>query len=335
MANISILGAGTWGMALARVYANNGHRVTVWSALEKEIDVLVQEHKHPNLPMMEIPDSIIYTKNIAEALDDEEVVFFAVSSPYIRSTAKLAAPYLHEEQLVVNVAKGIEPETLTVLTEVIKDELYNEGNFTRLKLAVLSGPTHAEEVACDMPTAIVATCEDTEAAEYLQGLTVNNKMAVYTNNDVVGVEICGALKNIIALAAGTVRGLGYGDNLMAALITRGMDEISRLGVAMGCDRRTFFGLAGIGDLIVTAMSEHSRNNKCGQLVGQGMTLEEAQKEVGMVVEGINALPAAMALAKEYEVEMPIVNAVNDVFNNGRNPREAAHDLMILEKGKEF
>lgn len=335
MTKVSILGAGTWGMALARVFANNGHKVTVWSALESEIDVLVKEHKHPNLPMMEIPDSIIYTKAIEEALDDEEVVLFAVSSPYIRSTANKAAPYLHDGQLIVNVAKGIELETLSVLTDVIKDELYKEGNLTNLKFAVLSGPTHAEEVACDMPTAIVSTCNDIKAAEFLQELTVNQKMAVYTNTDVVGVEICGALKNIIALAAGTIRGLGYGDNLMAALITRGMDEISRLGVAMCCDRRTFFGLAGIGDLIVTAMSEHSRNNKCGQLVGQGKTLDEAKAEVGMVVEGINALPAAMALASKYNVDMPIVSAVNDVFMNGKNPRDAARDLMILEKGLEF
>lgn len=335
MAIISVLGAGTWGMALARLYSMNGHDVIVWSALNEEIETLKTTHRHPNLPFMDIPESIRYTTDIKEALINEEVIVIAVSSPFIRSIVKQMSPYIHENQLIVCVSKGIEKGSLMGLSEVIKDEIKSFSKIEKTDVAILSGPTHAEEVAQDMPTAIVAACTDIDKAIYIQSITANKNMAVYTSTDVLGVEICGAVKNVIALAAGTIRGLGFGDNLMAALITRGMEEISRLGVAMGADKRTFFGLAGIGDLIVTAMSEHSRNNRCGQLIGQGKTLKEAQEEIGMVVEGVNALPSVIALAKKYDVSLPIVFAVNEVLFNGKSPEDATQELMLVERGLEY
>ena len=221
----------------------------------------------------------------------------------------------------------IEPDTLFTLTQVIGDELKKDGKHDRIRLVALSGPTHAEEVALDLPTTIVASCEDKEAAACVQKVFMNDVMRVYTNDDVLGVELCGAMKNIIALASGIALGLGYGDNTKAALITRGMYEITRLGRAMGCDEHTFYGLAGIGDLIVTATSEHSRNNRCGHLIGEGMKPEDAVKKVGMVVEGINAIPAALRLQKKYGIEMPLVNAVDAVVNHGADPKETVKELM--------
>lgn len=334
MAIIGVLGAGTWGIALARLYSNNKHEVIVWSAINREIETLSINHIHPNLPFMEIPEDIKFTTDINEAVNNSDVIIMAVSSPYVRDTSKLIAPIIRDNTIVTCVAKGIEKDTHMTLTEIIKEEL-SKGNALNIKVSVLSGPTHAEEVARDMPTAIVSACEDMRAAKYIQSITTSQNMAVFVSSDVLGVEICGAVKNVIALAAGTIRGLGFGDNIMAALITRGMEEISRLGVAMGCDKRTFFGLAGIGDLIVTSMSEHSRNNRCGQLIGQGKTLKEAQEEIGMVVEGVNALPGVLELASKYDVYLPIVGAVNEVLYENKDPHEAIRNLMLLEKGLEY
>jgi len=328
---IGVLGAGTWGMALARMLTNSGNDVTVWSAIESEIDNLSTTKVHPNLPYMEIPDAMKFTKSIEEVCTDKDVLLFAVPSVFVRSTSRTAKPYIKKDQIIVDVAKGIEPDTLFTMTEVIKDEIAGDDPSYNLKLVALSGPTHAEEVARDMPTTIVSACEDQKAAEFVQDVFMNTCMRVYTNTDTKGVELCGAMKNIIALAAGTSDGIGYGDNTKAALITRGMAEITRLGIAMGCNANTFYGLAGIGDLIVTATSVHSRNNKCGHLIGQGMSPEEAKKEVGMVVEGINAIPAAMELAAKYNVEMPIVFAINEVISNGKSPKEAVAYLMTRDK----
>ena len=252
----------------------------------------------------------------------------------MRSTVALAASYVSEDQIIVDVAKGIEPDTLFTLTEVIYDELNKHKDLKDLRIVALSGPTHAEEVTLDLPTTIVSASKDLEAAGIVQNVFSNNSMRVYTNTDIKGVEICGALKNIIALASGISTGLGYGDNAKAALITRGMAEIKRLGLAMGCEETTFSGLAGVGDLIVTATSMHSRNNRCGLLIGQGHEPKEAIKEVGMVVEGINAIPAAMELMDKYEVEMPIVSAVNDIINNGADPLNTVNRLMGREKKME-
>lgn len=330
MKKIGVLGAGTWGMALARMLAVNGHEVTVWSAIEKEIDQFSATRKHPNLPGMEIPEQILFTKQIAQVCRDKDALLFAVPSPFVRSTARSAAPYVADGQIIVDVAKGIEADTLFTMTQIIGDELKNP----TVKLVALSGPTHAEEVAKDLPTTIVSACEDPAAAAMVQEVFANTCMRVYTNEDVLGVELCGAMKNIIALGSGIALGLGYGDNTKAALITRGMAEIVRLGVAMGCKAHTFYGLAGIGDLIVTATSVHSRNNRCGMLLGQGVAPAEAIKQVGMVVEGIHALPAAMRLAEKYNVEMPIVAAVNAVVNQGADARREVMLLMTREQRSE-
>ena len=331
MANIGVLGAGTWGMALARMLCNSGNCVPVWSALEREVDEFSATRRHPNLPGMEIPEDLLFTKNIEEVCRDKEILLFAVPSPFVRATAGKAAPYIKDGQIIVDVAKGIEADTLFTMTQIIAEELKNPG----IKLVALSGPTHAEEVAKDLPTTIVSACSDLTAAEYVQNIFGNTCMRVYTNDDVQGVELCGAMKNIIALASGVALGLGYGDNTKAALITRGMAEIARLGMAMGCKPQTFYGLAGIGDLIVTATSVHSRNNRCGLLLGQGMAPQDAIAKVGMVVEGINALPAAMKLAETYSVEMPIVTAVNAVVNQGADPREAVAKLMARDQTTEI
>jgi glycerol-3-phosphate dehydrogenase (NAD(P)+) len=249
---------------------------------------------------------------------------------FVRSTAKKAAPYITANQIIVDVAKGIEADTLSTMSQIIADELKNPA----VKIVALSGPTHAEEVAKDMPTTIVSACEDMEAARQVQEIFAGTCMRVYTNPDILGVELCGALKNVMALGSGIALGLGFGDNAKAALITRGMAEIVRLGRAMGCQESTFYGLAGIGDLIVTATSVHSRNNRCGMLLGQGVAPEDAIRQVGMVVEGIHALPAAMQLAEKYNVELPIVAAVNAVVNGGASAREQVHALMHREQKAE-
>ena len=328
---IGILGAGTWGITLAKLLCNEGKSVTVWSAIEKEIDELQKTRRHPNLIDIDLPSEIAYTKDIKEACVDMDIVVFAVPSPFVRTTAKKASPYLTDGQIVVDVAKGIEEETLLTMTEIIRDEINNND----IKIVALSGPTHAEEVVKELPTAIVSASEDISAAQVVQRVFATNYLRVYTNDDVRGVEICGAFKNVIALASGIITGLGGGDNARAAIITRGIAEISRLGMAMGCREQTFSGLAGIGDLIVTATSMHSRNNCCGILIGKGMSVDEARKHIGMEVEGINALPAAISLSKKYNVEMPIVEMVQGVVSGRLNPTEAAHALISREQKSEI
>ena len=334
MSSIGVLGAGTWGTALARMLSNSGHEVTVWSIIEEEIDVLSATHRHKNLPNTEIPDGIRFTADITEVCEEKDILLCAVPSVYVRSTMAKARPFIPEDQTIVDVAKGIETETLFTMSEVIRDELGKDGKHGHIRIAALSGPTHAEEVAQDLPTTIVSACEDISTAEWIQEIFSNTCMRVYTNTDVLGVEICGALKNIIALAAGISTGLGYGDNTKAALITRGLAEIERLGVAMGCQEQTFSGLAGMGDLIVTATSRHSRNNRCGYLIGQGYEVNDAIRQVGMVVEGINTLPAARKLAEKYDIEMPITKAVCSIVDGSVKAGEAVGLLMGREKTNE-
>ena len=320
---IGVLGAGTWGITLARMLCNAGHTVTVWSAIEKEIDILSATHKHPNLPDVTLPSQIVYTKDLQKACADMDILMFAVPSPFVRDTARKAAPYISAEQIIVDVAKGIEADTLYTMSQVIADELKNPS----VKLVALSGPTHAEEVIQDLPTTIVSASEDAQAAALVQQVFTTSHMRVYTNDDIHGIELCGALKNIIAFACGVATGIGCGDNAKAALITRGIAEISRLGMAMNCNEQTFAGLAGIGDLIVTATSMHSRNNRCGILLGQGVPVAEAIRQIGMVVEGLNALPAALRLSKQYHVEMPIVEAVDAVVSGRIEASDAIYALM--------
>ncbi len=335
MSKIGILGTGTWGIALGRILANADHEVTMWSAIDEEIDVLSTTYIHPNLSGVRLPRQIKFTKSKTEVCANQDVLIFAVPSVYIRSTANMMSDYIHDDQIIVDVSKGIETDTLLTMSEVIRDELQKDGAHQNIKVVALSGPTHAEEVALDMPTLIVSACTDLETAEKIQNVFSNTCMRVYTNTDVKGVELCGALKNIIALASGISIGLGYGDNARAALITRGMAEINRLGLAMGCVEQTFAGLSGIGDLIVTATSIHSRNNKAGYLIGKGRKVDEAVKEVGMVVEGINALPAAMRLSKLYRVELPIIAAVDAVINQKASPAKTVASLMQREKKNEL
>ena len=332
---IGILGAGTWGTALARMLAVNGSDVLLWSAIPAEIDSLAQTHVHPNLPGMVLPDSLRFTKDLAEVCNGQDILVFAVPSVFVRSTAAAARPHIRYGQLIVDVAKGIEPDTLFTMTEVLADELGKADGPRGIRLVALSGPTHAEEVALDLPTTIVSASPDAVAAEIVQEAFTNNCMRVYTNPDIKGVELSGAMKNVIALGVGISTGLGYGDNARAALITRGIAEITRLGSAMGCNIHTFAGLAGIGDLIVTATSQHSRNNRAGQLIGQGRTPAEAVKEVGMVVEGMNALPAAIELSERYQVDMPIVQTVNAVVDQGMSPADAVRRLMTRDPKAEL
>ena len=333
MAKIGVLGAGTWGMALARMLCNMGHEVQVWSALPQEIDQLSTTGVHPKLKNMVIPKERKYTKEIQEVCRDKDILLFAVPSVFVRSTAKQASEYMKDGQVIVDVAKGIEASTLYTMTEVIRDELNKKGGLEKVKLVALSGPTHAEEVAIDLPTTIVSACPDLKVAQYVQQIFMNPKFRVYTNTDIHGVEICGAFKNIIALGTGIARGLGYGDNTAAALITRGVKEMSALGELMGCKPETFNGLAGIGDLIVTCTSLHSRNLTAGMLLGKGKSRDEAVKEVGMVVEGIYALDAAMQLKKKYDVELPICEMVNGIVNEGISP-ETGEKLLMTRMGRQ-
>ena len=325
--NICVLGAGTWGIALSSLLVKNCHNVTVWSALPNEIEYLKNNNVHKNLPDAIIPEGIIYETNIENAVKNAELVLFVVPSSFIRSTARLAMPHIKNGTILVNASKGIEKGTHKTMTEVIKDELCEYDASLDCKIAALSGPTHAEEVAKGLPTSIVSACEDEETSKRIANVFFNSCMRVYTNTDVLGVEISGAFKNIIAIASGINKGMGFGDNSSAMIITRGAAEISRIGIKMGANPKTFSGLAGIGDLIVTCTSVHSRNNRCGELIGKGYSYEEASKEIGMVVEGYHALEAAMELSKKYHVEMPITEAVYNVIKGGCSTHQAMLSLM--------
>lgn len=326
MAKISVLGSGSWGMALALLLYNNGHEVLLWSARPEDARKLREKKENPDrLPGVRLPDEIEILTDLERALKDVDVTVLAVASPYIRSTAHKMAPFVCGNQKIVNVAKGIEEKTLKTLSEVIEEEI-PQGN-----VAVLSGPSHAEEVGRGLPTTCVVSAHTQETAEYLQSIFMSPVFRVYTTPDILGVELGGALKNVIALAAGTADGLGYGDNTKAALITRGITEIGRLGKKMGAQMETFYGLSGIGDLIVTCASKHSRNRKAGYLIGQGHTMEEAMDEVQMVVEGVYSARAARELAEKYEVEMPIITEVNRVLFEGKSAAEAVMDLMLRDK----
>ena len=326
MAKISVLGSGSWGLALALLLHNNGHEVLLWSARPENARKLREKRENPDrLPGVRLPDEIDVLTDLERALKDVDVTVLAVASPYIRSTAHKMASSVCSDQKIVNVAKGIEEKTLKTLSEVIEEEI-PQGN-----VAVLSGPSHAEEVGRGLPTTCVISAHTQETAEYLQSIFMSPVFRVYTTPDILGVELGGALKNVIALAAGTADGLGYGDNTKAALITRGITEIGRLGKKMGAQMETFYGLSGIGDLIVTCASKHSRNRKAGYLIGQGYTMEEAMKEVQMVVEGVYSARAARELAEKYEVEMPIITEVNRVLFEGISAAEAVLDLMLRDK----
>lgn len=335
MKKIGVLGAGTWGIALAITLYNNGHKVMVWSAIENEIDELVSSRRHPKLAEIVIPDGLIFTKSLEEVCKEKDILVLAVPSIFVRDIMKSIKNYIKNEYVIVNVAKGIELGTLFTLSQVISDELSDNNLFDNIKVVTLSGPTHAEEVAKSLPTTIVSACDDTDIAKYVQDIFMNSFFRVYTNKDIIGVEIGGSLKNIIAIAVGISNGLGYGDNAKSALIARGIAEISRLGIAMGCNSNTFNGLSGLGDLVVTCTSIYSRNNRAGEFIGRGFSKEEAIRNIGMTVEGIYAIDSAIELSKKYDIELPIINTVNEIVNNRINPNEAINYLMTRECEMEY
>lgn len=323
--SISVLGAGTWGLALANVLADNGHKVTVWSHNEQAVKSLTDSRKSPNLPEVKINDTVDFSNNFKISVEGKDIIVIAVPSSATREISKKLNKYIKKGQIIVDVAKGIEKDSLLTLSEVIKQEIEYD-----IPIVVLSGPTHAEEVAKKLHTTIVSSHKDKNIAEIVQKTFSNDYFRVYTNNDPKGVEISGAIKNVIALASGIATGIGLGDNAKAAIITRGLNEITMLGGVLGCNPKTFYGLAGMGDLIVTCSSEHSRNFRCGRLIGQGIPVEDAIKSIGMVVEGIKAIPATIQLASKYEIEMPICEAVNSIVKGRIKPVEALDMLFKRE-----
>jgi len=326
MANIGVIGAGSWGIALSVLLSNNGHDVKVWSIIEDEIKMLNENHEHKDkLPGVILSDKITFTTDLKEAVEGKDLLILAVPSPFVRSTAASLKAVVSGGQIIVNVAKGIEESTLMTLSQIIEEEV------PQAEVTVLSGPSHAEEVGRGIPTTIVVGAKNKKTAEYIQNIFMSEVFRVYISPDVLGIELGAALKNVVALAAGIADGLGYGDNTKAALITRGITEIARLGMAMGGKFETFCGLSGIGDLIVTCASMHSRNRRAGILIGQGKTMDEAMTEVKMVVEGVYSAKAALGLAKKYDVQIPIIEQVNLVLFENKPASEAMMDLMTRDK----
>lgn len=328
MTKISIIGAGSWGIALASLLYHQGNKIAVWSAVGSEINALNTTRRLPTLPDLKLPESMFFTEDLEQAMKDSDMLIMAVPSIYVRQTAAKMRPFCKKGQILVNVAKGIEDVTLMTLSAVIEQEL------PMADVAVLSGPSHAEEVSRGLPTTCVVGARSRQTAEWIQERFMSPVFRVYTSPDILGIEIGGALKNVIALAAGIADGLGYGDNTKAALITRGIYEITRLGLIMGGKTSTFGGLSGIGDLIVTCASMHSRNRRAGILIGKGYSMKEAMDEVQMVVEGVYSAKAGLALAKKYQVPVPIITEVNQVLFEGKSARSAVNDLMLRDRTEE-
>ena len=325
--NIAIIGSGSWGVALAVHLANVGNNVKIWSFMEEERDLINNERKCKFLPGVELPENIMCSTDFGEVIKDSKMILHVTPSKFTRSTFKQYKEYVGNKPIII-CSKGFEKETLETLDEVILEEM------PTAKVGALSGPSHAEEVSIAIPTALVIASKHQNILKMVQDAFMSEKMRIYTSNDVKGVELGGALKNIIAFCSGAAAGIGLGDNSFAALITRGLKEISRLGIKLGGELETFYGLSGLGDLIVTCLSEHSRNRKAGKLIGQGKTLEETKKEVGMVIESIDNIDVAYQLGKINNIEMPIVNAVYEVLYNKLDPQEAVKNLMTRDKKME-
>lgn len=330
MKKVSFLGAGSWGTALAILCANNGHKVTLWSKVQAELDMLRENREHiERLPGVKLPDTIVIEDDLERACTGQDIIVCSVASPFVRATAKEAKPYIKPNQIIVNVGKGIEENTLMTLCEILEDEL------PIADVAVLSGPSHAEEVSKGVPTTVVVGAKSEKTAMFVQDVFMGERFRVYTSPDMTGIELGGALKNVIALAAGILDGMELGDNTKAALMTRGIAEISRLGIELGGKMETFCGLSGIGDLIVTCTSTHSRNHTCGYLLGRGKTLSEAKEEIKQVIEGVNCAKAAMALANKYHVTMPIVEQINAILFEDKPTKLAMKDLLERDKASEY
>ena len=329
MSKAGIIGAGSWGTALALLLHKNGHMVTVWSIDESEIEMLSGEREHKSkLPGVKIPEDMEFTTDMEKAISGKDFLVLAVPSAFTRVTARKMRPYITDGQIIVDVAKGIEETTLMTLSQQIEEEI------PQADVAALSGPSHAEEVGRGLPTAVVIGARSKETAVFLQEKFMNEVFRVYISPDILGIELGGSLKNVIALAAGIADGMGYGDNTKAALITRGIAEIAKLGVKMGGALESFTGLTGIGDLIVTCASVHSRNRKAGYLMGQGKSMQEAMDEVQMVVEGVYSAKAAVKLGEKYGVSLPIINKINEVLFEGKDPKEAVNELMLRDSKAE-
>ena len=327
MKNICLIGSGSWGCALAIHAAKMGHNVKIWSFAQEEADLINNEKKCKFLPMATMPDNIYCTTDIKEAVDGSDLILHVTPSKFFRNILKQYKEYITNQPVII-CSKGFERETLSTLSDVAKEEIPN------VKLGAFSGPSHAEEVSLGIPTAIVIASKDYDVQYLVQDTFMNETMRVYTSTDIQGVELGGALKNIIAFCAGVTAELNLGDNTFAALISRGLTEVARLGVAMGGEHNTFYGLSGLGDLIVTCMSEHSRNRKAGRCIGRGLSLEETKQEVGMTIESVDNIEVAHELAKKYNIEMPIVETVYDVLYNHLQPKEAVLKLMTREKKSE-
>ena len=325
--NIAIIGSGSWGVALAVHLANVGNNVKIWSFMEEERDLINNERKCKFLPGVELPENIICSTDFGEVIKDSKMILHVTPSKFTRSTFKKYKEYVGNKPIII-CSKGFEKETLETLDEVILEEM------PTAKVGALSGPSHAEEVSIAIPTALVIASKHQNILKMVQDAFMSEKMRIYTSNDVKGVELGGALKNIIAFCSGAAAGIGLGDNSFAALITRGLKEIVRLGVELGGKEETFYGLSGLGDLIVTCLSEHSRNRKAGYLIGQGKSLEETKKEVGMVIESIDNIDVAYELGKLHNIEMPIVETVYRVLYESLDPQEAVKDLMTRDKKME-
>lgn len=333
MHSVTVLGAGSWGTALAFVLAENQHDTLVWSHREDQAQEINSHHTNKKyLPNSELPKNLAATSDLKTAIEHAPTIVLAVPTKAFREVIQSFLPYLNEPKTFVHVSKGIEPDSLKRISEIIEEEIPDH---LRKSIVVLSGPSHAEEVVLRHPTTVTAASVDESSAKFVQDLFMNGYLRVYTNEDVIGVELGGALKNVIALAAGIVDGLGYGDNAKAALITRGLAEISRLGIKMGAEPYTFIGLTGMGDLIVTCTSVHSRNWRAGNLLGKGNSLEQVLQDMGMVVEGVRTTKAAYQLSKKYDIEMPITHALYDVLFEGMTPKEGVDQLMLRTKKHEL
>lgn len=333
MQTITVLGAGSWGTALAFVLAENGHNTLIWSHRQSQSDEINSHHTNSKyLPDRLLPESLKATSDLQQAIAHSDVIVLAVPTKAFREVISNFMPFLSTPKTFVHVSKGIEPDSLKRISEIMEEEIPAE---LRSSIVVLSGPSHAEEVVLKHPTTVTVASTDIEAAKKIQDLFMNHYFRVYTNEDIIGVELGGSLKNVIALAAGIVDGLGYGDNAKAALITRGLAEISRLGIQMGAEPYTFIGLTGMGDLIVTCTSVHSRNWRAGNLLGKGNSLEEVLEDMGMVVEGVRTTKAAYQLSQKYDIEMPITTALYKVLFEGLAPKEGVDQLMLRTKKHEL
>lgn len=327
MKNIGVIGSGSWGTALAKHVAGIGHNVKMWSFSKSEAELINNKRECKFLPGVKLPDNIKCTTDFEEAVKDTDIILHVTPSKFTRDVFKQYKKYITNQQVII-CSKGFEKSTLYTLDDVVREEMPN------VKLGVLSGPSHAEEVSREIPTLLVIASKDKEVRETIQDTFMNKNMRVYTSEDVKGVELGAALKNIIAFCAGVASAIDLGDNSFAALITRGLCEISRLGVKMGGQKETFYGLTGLGDLIVTCLSEHSRNRRAGVLIGKGYSIEEAKKQIGMTIESIDNIEVTYELCKKYDVNMPIVNAVYDILYNNLEPRKAVELLMTREKKAE-